>query len=77
MEIVPFFRCFRPLDLAGCARAAIVFIAVGVSHAGIANAADYAGPLLDAHLHYNEEAWNGQSGPHPVADVLARIQRNG
>ena len=40
-------------------------------------AADYAGPLLDAHLHYNEEAWNGQSGPHPVADVLARMQRNG
>ena len=21
-------------------------------------AADYAGPLFDAHLHYNEEAWN-------------------
>jgi hypothetical protein len=28
-------------------------------------------------LHYNEEAWNGQNGPHPVADVLARLQRNG
>ena len=40
-------------------------------------AADYTGPLFDAHLHYNEEAWNGQTGPHPVADVLARIQRNG
>ena len=37
----------------------------------------YTGPLLDAHLHYNTEAWNGQAGPHPVADVLARIQRNG
>jgi hypothetical protein len=42
-----------------------------------AHAADYAGPLLDAHLHYNQEAWNGQTGPHPVADVLARMQRNG
>jgi len=39
--------------------------------------ADYSGPLFDAHLHYNEEAWNGQAGPHPVADVLARITRNG
>ena len=40
-------------------------------------AADYTGPLFDAHLHYNDEAWNGQSGPHPLGDVLARIQRNG
>jgi hypothetical protein len=45
--------------------------------AGLAMAADYAGPLLDAHLHYNEEAFNGQAGPHPPADVLARMQRNG
>jgi len=40
-------------------------------------AADYAGPLFDTHLHYNEEAWNGNSGPHSPADVLARMQRNG
>jgi hypothetical protein len=40
-------------------------------------AADYGGPLLDAHLHYNEEAWNGQAGPHPLPDVLARMKRNG
>ena len=40
-------------------------------------ATDYTGPLLDAHLHYNEEAWNGRSGPHPLDDVLARMQRNG
>jgi len=40
-------------------------------------AADYAGPLFDTHLHYNEEAWNGSSGPHSPADVLARMQRNG
>jgi len=40
-------------------------------------AADYTGPLFDTHLHYNEEAWNGNSGPHPPADVLARMQRNG
>jgi hypothetical protein len=40
-------------------------------------AADYTGPLFDAHMHYNVEAWNGQSGPHPPADVVARFQRNG
>ncbi len=40
-------------------------------------AADYGGPLFDAHLHYNEEAWDGKQGPHPIADVLARMQRNG
>ena len=37
----------------------------------------YAGPLFDAHLHYNQEAWDGRSGPHPPADVLARMRRNG
>lgn len=42
-----------------------------------AHAGDYTGPLFDAHLHYNTEAWNGQTGPHPVADVLARMQRSG
>jgi Tat protein secretion system quality control protein TatD with DNase activity len=36
-------------------------------------AADYRGPVLDAHLHYNVEA----QVPHPVSDVLARLQRNG
>jgi hypothetical protein len=40
-------------------------------------AGDYTGPLFDAHLHYNEEAWNGQSGPHPLDDVLGRMQRSG
>ena len=48
-----------------------------VAFGSLAYAADYAGPLFDAHLHYNDEAWNGQLGPHPVADVLARIKRNG
>jgi predicted TIM-barrel fold metal-dependent hydrolase len=42
-----------------------------------ARAAGYSGPLFDAHLHYNEEAWNGSVGPHSPADVLARMQRNG
>lgn len=46
------------------------------SAAGAA-AAEYTGPLFDAHLHYNEEAWEGRAGPHPLPDVLARMQRNG
>lgn len=40
---------------------------------GLAFAADYSGPLFDAHLHYNDEAYQG---PHPLDDVLARMQRN-
>lgn len=40
---------------------------------GLAWAADYSGPLFDAHLHYNDEA----QGPHPLGDVLARMKRNG
>ncbi len=39
--------------------------------------ADYVGPLFDAHLHYNEEAWNGKVGPHGVGDVLGRMSRSG
>jgi hypothetical protein len=46
---------------------------LALAAAGAVQAADYAGPLFDAHLHYNEEA----QSPHPLADVLARMQRNG
>lgn len=52
-------------------------LAVSWSVATAAQAADYAGPLFDAHLHYNEEAWNGRSGPYPPADVLGRMRRSG
>ena len=40
-------------------------------------ASDYNGPIFDAHLHYNDEAWSNGAGPHPISDVLARIRRNG
>lgn len=43
----------------------------------LARAADYAGPLFDAHLHYNDEAFDGPSAPHPIPDVLGRMQRSG
>ena len=47
--------------------------ALAVFLAARAAAADYAGPLFDAHLHYNEEAFDGSAGPHPLPDVLARM----
>ena len=63
----------RALALVKYTYTAIVLIAF----MPLAQSADYTGPLLDAHLHYNTEAWDGQTGPHPPADVLARMQRNG
>ena len=56
---------------------ALLLIAFGLWPLLAAQAAPYSGPLFDAHLHYNQEAWNGQTGPHPMSDVLARMQRNG
>jgi hypothetical protein len=50
---------------------------LALAHGTAALAADYAGPLFDAHLHYNEEAWDGRAGPYPPAEALARMQRNG
>ena len=73
MRLGSFFRHFRPFSGAHWPRAAIILIVI----CGAAQAADYTGPLFDAHLHYNEEAWNGRSGPHPLADVLSRMQRSG
>ena len=61
-------------------RALSVLLATGLASlcvAASAQTAGYTGPLFDSHLHYNEEAWNGQVGPHPLSDVLARMQRNG
>ena len=70
---IPKFKPFWPLALVNKALAAIYLIAF----AGLTHAADYTGPLFDAHLHYNEEAWNGTAGPHPPADVFARMQASG
>ena len=48
-------------------------LALGLLAAGAASASDYAGPLFDAHLHYNDDAQQ----PHPLPDVLGRMQRSG
>ena len=42
--------------------------------AGAATAQSYTGPIFDAHLHYNEEAW---MSAHPIDDALGRLQRSG
>ena len=34
----------------------------------------WRGPIFDAHLHYNDEAW---MGPHSLDDVFGRLQRAG
>lgn len=47
---------------------------VAVSLLAGARAAPYDGPLFDAHLHYNDEAFEG---PHPLSDVLARFKAAG
>jgi predicted TIM-barrel fold metal-dependent hydrolase len=49
--------------------AAIVCAALSVPAA----AEPYRGPLFDAHLHYNDEAWN----QHGLPDALGRMQRSG
>ena len=69
-----FFKPFHALALVKSGGVAIFLIAFSAS--GLA-AGPYTGPLFDAHLHYNDEAWQGQPAPHPVSDVLARLQRNG
>jgi hypothetical protein len=48
----------------------VAALAVG---APLRAATRYEGPLFDAHLHYNDEAQE----PHPLADVLGRMQRSG
>ena len=73
MRWAPGFKRFRPLAQKVHGLLAIVLIAFAAP--GLA--ADYAGPLFDTHLHYNEEAWNGNTGPHSPGDVLARMKRNG
>ena len=48
-------------------------LALLIASWGVARAEPYAGPLFDAHLHYNDEA----IASHPVTDVQARMRRAG
>ena len=69
-----FWAFFRPLAQWNCAQAAPVLIATALFAVTPVQAADYSGPLFDAHLHYNDKA---ASGAHPISDVLSRMQRSG
>jgi hypothetical protein len=60
------------VDVIIAPRIAALMILAGL--AGMVHAQVYNGPLFDAHLHYNDEAW---MSAHPVDDALARLQRSG
>jgi predicted TIM-barrel fold metal-dependent hydrolase len=64
----------RPL---ACALLALLCLAAPLAPAQPATAlaapSPYAGPLFDAHLHYNDEAVER----YPIDDVLGRMQRSG
>ncbi len=68
---------FKPFCASALVKSTVLatYLIASVSASEVAR--PYTGPLFDAHLHYNEEAWQGSPGPYPVADVLARLQRNG
>jgi len=48
-------------------------ISLLIVYAACTHAQGYSGPIFDAHLHYNVEA----QLPHPLPDVLGRMQRSG
>jgi hypothetical protein len=68
-------RWRRGTTLLGLLLAALTHAAPALSQSGSGAAPPpYAGPLFDAHLHYNVEAANGD---HALPDVLGRMQRSG
>ena len=67
--MTPFFKRFSPHVRVFWSLFAINIIAFDAA----AQTTGYSGPLFDAHLHYNDEA----QSPHPLADVLARMQKSG
>src|SRR6185503_13955185 len=54
-------------------RAPAPLAALLLACAAAAQAQTYAGPLFDAHLHYNDEAWRAE---HTLPDVLGRLHRD-
>ncbi|EGI76981.1 amidohydrolase family protein [Hylemonella gracilis] len=62
-------KCLSPLALC-----AMLGFASTARASGASPAAGYDGPLFDAHLHYNVEAYEG---PYPLNDVLARMRGSG
>ncbi|HMS26738.1 MAG TPA: amidohydrolase [Burkholderiaceae bacterium] len=69
------FKPMRLTAMTGLFWAVLCIVASNLAQAQ--STKPYTGPLFDAHLHYNEEAWNGKVGPHNVPDVVARMSRSG
>ena len=67
--------------LMACAQRVTGFWAAALLAGPVLAQTPYAGPLFDAHLHYNDDACvhaqPDPACPHPLEDVLARMQRNG
>jgi hypothetical protein len=66
--------------MAGAVRCFSALLALVASTSTSMAGEPYAGPLFDAHLHYNVEACAqvpSADCPHPLADVLARMQKSG
>ena len=65
----------------GAGAAAVLALGLGLSPAAAPAAPEptpYAGPLFDAHLHYNDEACVfGAACPFPLPDVMALFKRSG
>lgn len=52
-----------------------LLIGIGLAaSAAMAQSQSYTGPIFDAHLHYNDEAW---MSAHPIDDALGRMQKSG
>lgn len=66
----------RRLTRRRCLAAGAAAVAAVMASTRPARAASmpWRGPVFDAHLHYNDEAW---MGPHDLSDVLGRLQRAG
>ena len=73
MASIQIFKPFRPLALMDVAQEAPGLIAITPA----TWAAPHTGHWPDAHLHYNEEAWNEKVGLRPQGDVLAPQWRQG
>jgi hypothetical protein len=66
--------------MVGAAHCFSALLALVAGTSAVLAAEPYAGPLFDAHLHYNVEACAhipSADCPHPLADVLARMQKSG
>lgn len=77
MPALPSPSFMRPSTTARCLRQAMAcgVVALGLTAAaGPTWAQRYSGPLFDAHLHYNEEAWMSE---HPIEDALGRLRSSG